>query len=661
MLYIFFLSVLCSSARADDSINIYADHMEYIAETNTYLAKGSVEIISEDAKLSADEIQFNKITSDAVAVGNVVFEDAEVILHADKVELNFDTKLGIVFNSKIFHKKGNYHIESKHIKKLGENLYYMDDASATTCDARPPAWYFRGKDIEIKLSETVTAKNTTFYIKNIPVLYSPYFHAPLERQTGMLIPSFGHSNTKGFTFKQGFFWAIKDNMDATAYLDYFSEKGFGKGIDYRYMLSTRTNGELWMYHVRDDDQNKDFFELKSYHNQKLPYDMSGYLKMHFVNEFNYYDELDSTSLRRVGLTKQESDPFGFTSEESLQKYLESSLQLSKPFSRGRTYALGQYRQSLEGSSGAIPQNLPEIGFIVNTMNLGFTSFNLDIIGTNFWREDGQQGQRLDVNPNIFFSFGRLINFTQKTGLRETLYLLKNPTDNLNRELFESQSTLTTRFFKRYSSFVHIIEPTVSYIYIPEVDQSDIPGFDSKDFIPQRSDITYAFTNRLRGSLWGGSEARLRFSQGYSLLDTDKPFAPVQVESTLSSRYLDVSANASYDVYGKSFTETIAQVYLRAERGYIGIGKNLRRSTNLDQYTLEAGLHKPVNLIGRSLPIDISAKLWYDVKGGGVQEFNLKSTYTKQCWAFMVIFDRKPFEYQILFGIEFKGFGSLKIG
>jgi LPS-assembly protein len=475
------------------------------------------------------------------------------------------------------------------------------------------------------------------------------------------MPTLGYSNTKGFTFKQGFFWDIKDNMDATFYADYFSNKGVGKGLDYRYIVNPETNGELWIYHLRDDDLVRDFFELKSYHNQKLPYDISGYLKMHLVNEFDYYNVLKSTSSKRIGLSTWESDPFGFASEERLQKYLESNLHISKPFTGGRTYLLGQYRQSLEGSSGTIPQSLPEVGFIINTRDIGVASFNMAVTGTNFWRKSGQQGQRLDIYPNVYLSLGRIVNFTQKIGLRETLYFLENPTKNTNREIFDLRSILSTRFLKRYPSFIHIIEPSVEYAYIPSVDQSDIPTFDSIDSIPQTSNIIYSLTNRFAEFASTNLNARFRLSQGYSLLNIEKPFTPVVAEGSMSSDKLNFSINASYDVYDKNMTETIALVNLKGEKGFVGIGKNFRRSTSLDQYTFRAGINRPIDIFGSSLPIDLSGKVWYDLKGGGVQLAHLQSTYTSQCWAFTVSYSRRPSEYQIMFAVEFKGLGSIKIG
>jgi LPS-assembly protein len=661
ILFMFFYLSLPSSVFARENIKIYAEHLEYRADTKTYIARGSVEITYGNAILNADEIQLNNTTSDAVASGHVRYEDPQVIIHADKIEINLDTGLGIMYRSKIFHKKRNYHIKGNRIKKVGRNAYFMDSASATTCDNSPPSWFFTGKDINIKVKDYASAKNTIFYIKNVPVLYSPYFRAPLERRSGFLIPSFGLSNTRGFIFKQGLFWAIRKDMDATFYLDYFHKKGIGKGIDYRYVINADSKGEFWLYHLRDNDLSKDFSEVKSYHTQKLPHEITGTLRLHFVNEFDFYEILDSPSDERIGFSSNPVNPFGFSSPERLQKYLESDLHLSRKIDYGRLYFLSIYRQNLEGTSGDIAQILPEIGFIINTSELGKTFFNMEMTGTHFWRKTGQYGNRVDIYPNFYLSYGRLLNFTQKIGLRETLYFLDNPSHNETREIFDTRSILTTRFFKRYPHFIHMFEPSLELNLIPAVDHTDIPEFDSADSIPQTSDLIYAFTNRLSGETLGNSEVRLRLSQRYSLLNVSRPFSPIQIESTINSSNIDLSANALFDVYEGNIPETISRITFRTKQWYIGAGKNLRRSTNLDQYSFEAGLYRPVTIFGKALPLDISSSLLYDLKGGGIQEMNLRSVYTHQCWGITVSFTRKPYEYQIMLGIEFRGFGAIRIG
>ncbi|RJQ46495.1 MAG: LPS-assembly protein LptD [Nitrospiraceae bacterium] len=651
------------TAFAEEQANITAQQLQYFSQTNTYEAKGNVRIEFEDAILSADEMNLDGNTSDAVVTGNVLYEDADARIRADKLEINLKTKLGTVYNSYIFYKKENFHLRGENVKKIGDKSFYLNTATLTSCDSSKPPWHIAAEDISATQHESISARHARLYVKNTPVLYTPYFWAPIskERQTGFLFPSFGYSSSRGYYYKQGFFLAIKENQDATIYLDYYSEKDLAQGLDYRYILTPDINGEFWLYHARDNEPSRDLYEVKTYHNLKLPHEISAYLKIHAVNEFDYYETLDSTSFRRFGLSTWEMDPFEFASEERLQKYLESNMQISKPLTYGRTYLLAQTRQSLEGKSNEIPQALPEVGFIINTLSKGPFSLNAAVKGVNFWRRDGQKGTRFDIYPNFFLSYGRLINLTQRIGLRETAYFLDSPSVHKSRALFDLSTTLTTKFAKKYSSLIHILEPSVEYEYIPSVDNDNIPFFDTVDTIQHTSNINYAITNRLSGLSPLNLESRFRLSQSYSLLNVEKHFSPVLAESVLSSENVDFSLNASYDVHDRQIAETIASVTLKNARGYVGVGENYRRASSLDQVTFEAGLNNPINIRGKNIPVDLHGKLWYDMKGNGVQEFNIRSTYTHQCWAMSVSYTKRPDEYQIVFAIELKGLGALHIG
>ncbi len=666
ILFFFFISnllVLTSPASAEDFAIISADQMEYLYQSNTYIAKGSVTITFGESTLYADEMLLDSKTYDAVAIGNVTYIDPDADISAERIELNLKTKLGTIYESNVLYKKHNFRLRSGEINKIGEKTFSLDKADVTTCDADPPEWRMSGKDISITQNKSLQGWHGLFKIKEVPVLYTPYFWAPLnnERHSGLLFPSFGYSSARGQYYKQGFYWAIKDNQDATLYLDYYDKKGLGEGLDYRYIFTPGSDGEIWLYHVKDKQPFRSLAEIKSYHNQKFPYDISGYLKLHAVLEPDYYETMDSTSYKRFGLSSWDSTRFGLASEERLQKYLESDMHVSKQYDSGRIYLLAQGRQSLEESSGGIPQSLPEIGFILNTQSIKFFSFNLDFKGVNFWKETGQDGMRYDLYPNLFFSYGRLFNITQKVGIRETAYFLDEPTEYDDRFIYDLDTALTTKLIKKYSSFIHIIEPSLEYTYIPYVEQDEIPFFDSTDSIPKTSKITYALTNRASGIGPNNLETRFRLSQSYSLLNTDDPFTPLLTEVTISDDKLDLSVNASYDIDDSILTELIGSAKLKGKKAFIEVGKSLRRSTDLDQYTVETGIYRPLNLIKMSLPVELRGKLWYDANSGRLQELNVTSSYKKQCWGYSVTYDQRPDSYQIIFAVEFTGLGTFSLG
>ena len=207
LFFIVLLSVVCPlflpeySLAADTETVITSDSLEYFSETNQYVARGSAQIVKDDAFITADEITYDETTSDVVATGKVDYHDANTSMKAEKAEMNLESKTGKLFNANIFFSKDkipektlerierrkssldmasirdHFYLSGAEIEKTGENSYYSPSAVFTACDAPLPAWCFKGKNVT--LEEDLKAKDSTFRIKNIPVLYTPYLWAPM--------------------------------------------------------------------------------------------------------------------------------------------------------------------------------------------------------------------------------------------------------------------------------------------------------------------------------------------------------------------------------------------------------------------------------------------------------------------------------------------------
>ncbi|MEK6528033.1 MAG: LptA/OstA family protein, partial [Nitrospirota bacterium] len=117
-LFTVYCSLFLSPVYAETPVDITADYLEHDTKTNTYFAKGSVKLIQDDSTLKADEIHLNNTTGDSVATGNVTFEDTELFIKTEKIEFNLITKLGTIYNSSIFYKRRNYHIEGGTLQRL---------------------------------------------------------------------------------------------------------------------------------------------------------------------------------------------------------------------------------------------------------------------------------------------------------------------------------------------------------------------------------------------------------------------------------------------------------------------------------------------------------------------------------------------------------------
>ncbi len=629
-----YYSLFTICCYAEEPITINADTLQYLEDLDVYQAKGSVRIKKDNTTLEADTVNLNATTGDFVATGNVVYNDGEATLRADKIELNINTRLGIIYKGSLFYQPQNYHIRGEEFEREKEDVYRLKTASFTTCDSPFPAWSFRARDVKVTLDEDIKAKKAVFYIKGIPVFYVPYLWVPIkkeERHTGLLIPIVGYSNKKGMSFRDAFFWAIRENRDLTLYLDYYSKRGVGKGIEYRYIEDPDNQGNLYLYHIKDKQLNKDFVELKGSNSLRFSNGISGFLDVNVINGIDFYKE------------------YSLSLNDRLQRYIESNLYVTKDLSIGKAYLLSQYRENLSGSSSNIPQKAPELGFFSKPKGIGLFMFYLNTEATNFWSKDGTGGQRFDLYPQIYGSIGDSIVFSHKIALRETAYSLNNWNEQTpHRELLDTSFSLGTKLYRDYGSLLHIIEPEVGYSYIsnPAV---DIPLLDSIDTIKKTSAFDYSILNRF--FIRNREMLIVRIGHGYDLLN-DR-FSPVRFETALMFP-VTVKFDASYNTYARRFDVFNTALRMENKKGFVALGERFDRSASIRFYTMEVGhdIVRSLSFLGR---------MWYDTKGSGLRELKTEFRYTRQCWGIRMTFVKKPGEYQTWINIEFRGLGSLKLG
>ncbi len=528
--------IFAREMKGEGPVDIEADELSYDRETQVYEAHGEVEVSRGDLFLKADHVRMNMATKDLMAWGNVLLREGEDVIECQRLAVNIETRLGKIYEGKLFVKDQNFHITGGEIEKLGENHYRLRDGSFTTCDAKRPPWKFTVKEIEVKewaLGGLATAKGPILYLEDIPVLYFPWGAFPIrqERQTGFLIPQAGYSSKYGPEFKTGFYWAFAKNMDTTLYLNYLGDRGVQEGLEYRYAFGRETKGQANFYFIHDQDVQKDLpfvvpknrYAFYVEHEQKLPYDF--YLKgdINRVSDHQYYQDFTDQNLpetaqkaqidlwslkqlRSVVFGGKNWDGFSFLSQVAVyDNFVDPKTNLINPSS---------------GNDETV-QKLPQISFYGLPQSLIKTPlfYEFGTSYTNFWREKGVEAQRGDIFPVFSYPtrFFNVLKFNPYLGGRETLYYSRNdPTGKFkgweSRETLEAGFQASAEFYRVYDAetfskisnlfkvakWMHTIEPTISYSYSPRVNQSDLPAFDEVDRIPYTNQITYGVTQRLVG-------------------------------------------------------------------------------------------------------------------------------------------------------------------
>jgi LPS-assembly protein len=658
---------LCLPADVRAETTIAADKVENIAAEKKYIATGNVVITRDGAVYKADRAVYDEKTEDMKLFGHVTLEDKDYIITTEQADFNSGSKKGVLNNAIIFLKQGKNWIRGMNLQKLGDEHYYGKTVYFTACDSEQyrtgralkttagsisekPDWCFRGEDANIYVGDKMTAVNATFRIKDIPTLYTPYFQGPAdnERKTGLLIPQVGSSSKKGFMLKPSLFWAIDENRDATVTADYYSKRGVGGALEYRFKQPNH-EGEWYGYYLSDKFLKEDFVIARITDRYTTP-DLQAFLDVNYVNRYNYYYE------------------YADTQQMTVSRFLQSSAEVSKPISIGsssRAYLLSQYWVNLRGDiTENAPQKLPEFGYVMNPTAVGPFTLALSANAVNFARQSDPSGQRFDVMPVISHSMGDTIRLTQSVALRETFYNLKNEGDynaSSHREMFSYRGQAQTRFLKNYGSFMHIIEPSVEYSYIPNV--KALPLFDSTETQTKDSVATVGLHNRF---MFKGLTASLRVAQPFdTLASADHALLPTTLRGNINGPAFPVNLNflAAYDFANRRIETMNSTVSFRIFRDVtLGLGE---LHSHVDgMMLLTAGLTATL-----SKHWMIMANASYDLKAFQNHKFRdatLALTYKEQCWSVKTVFTRKPAdslnsaEYTFVIFLELRGFGSFRL-
>ena len=688
-----------------------ADRIDYDQKTDEYTATGNVLIYKGKIRLLADFVRFDRKNMKAYAEGNVVLTNGEDVLSGERMNIDLQNQTGSVEDGYLFLKANNYHLTGNVIKKVGPKTYTIDVATITSCDGDKPDWKITAKNVKIRDDGKGTAWHATMWARDMPVLYTPYFYYPArkDRQTGLLWPEGGASNRWGYYYSQPFFWAIDKSSDATFYGHYMQDRGFRPGAEYRYYLDEWSKG-TWMvdgfYDRKVDDgtggssedwgftdgdrdilrKNEERYWLRGSHHQKMPWGIRGRLDVDIVSDQDYTRDFHTGQMGWQASKDYFEKVFGTDLDDFNDPIRTNQLSFNKLWP---TYSFNaKLRYDLDstvrnsGEPDVTLQQLPLIELDGVKQRIGASSFfyNLNTEYVYYSSRDANRGQRMDLFPRVYLplSFKHFFTIEPSVGLRETLWYLDKeefgPKDKkfYNRELFDTGINFFSDIYnvfhlegKTLKAIKHSLRPQVTHVYIPNVDQSDLPSFDSVDRVDNTNLVIYSLTNiltsksRKEGSFEISRRVdktqagiidspadyayndffRFKLQQTYDINEgkennPDKPFSPIFAELDIfPGKYFALDADALWSVYDLDLLSHNIAANIWDQRGD-KLSVEYRYTKNSD----EIELNRTDSLYG-ALTVKMTDRL--TVKGNYEYNFlddvpveaGFGMIYTAQCWSF----------------------------
>ncbi len=233
----------------DEPVKLEADTVEYERARNLYIASGSVVIRQGDRTVSADWMAFNNMTQRGVASGRVTLVDGDDTLHTSFAEFDVATLQGVLFDARLEAGSSQYKMSGAEIAKTGEQTYRFEKGRFTTCrcpgGGREP-WEIKADSAELEIGGYGTARNTSFEVLGVPVVWLPWMIYPLktERQTGLLFPELSVGSLSGFRFGLPFFWAARENVNVLLTPGYSVKRGPSLLASTEYVYGEESTGSL---------------------------------------------------------------------------------------------------------------------------------------------------------------------------------------------------------------------------------------------------------------------------------------------------------------------------------------------------------------------------------------------------------------------------------
>ncbi|GAA4807462.1 putative LPS assembly protein LptD [Litoribaculum gwangyangense] len=256
-----------------------------------------------------------------------VFTQGSNIVEPDSIIFNTDTKKALIFNSKT--EQGEGTVIANITKKENDSVYFLKNAKYTTAEnLEDPEYYIKLRKAKIVPGKKIVTGLANLFIYDVPTpLGLPFgFFPQSEKQTsGVIIPTFGEQNERGFFLQNGgYYFAINDYIDLAVLGDYFTNGSWGTRLESTYAKRYRFRGNVGFRYENLITSERGFEDYSRGTIYNLRWSHSQDSKANPSSRFSASVNLGSSNYYRNSVNQVNSGAF-------LNNTLASSVSYSKTF------------------------------------------------------------------------------------------------------------------------------------------------------------------------------------------------------------------------------------------------------------------------------------------------------------------------------------------
>ncbi len=460
-----------------------------------------------NATLSADSVALNQQTGEAEADGHVRIESGDQIWVGEHIRYNFKTHQ---MQSEEF-RTGRPPVFAAGRELEGDitnRTYNARHVFVTTDDVSDPATRVRASRTKIVPGKYVEMWNAILFVDGVPVFYFPYYKRNLGPRANNFNFVPGYRSAYGAYLLNNYTWFLGDHVDGKIHLDYRERRGVGAGPDLNLQLGRWGDFAFKYYYLHDNDSSRSISTNSFANLGTIPENRQ---RFYFT-----WQATPFTNLNVKALVNYQSDPL------VLHDFFEGDYGANP---QPNTFTeVNKYWENWSLDAETTPRINNFFDQVERLPDVKLTGFRQQVFGTPIYYESESSAgyyrrvfaaanealftkangtlpdysaARADTYHQLLlpWKFFNWLNVTPRVGGRFTYYSPETGPGGMNDETFRKvfNTGIDTSFkasrlwagatnsWFAIDGLRHIIEPSVSYVFVPDpsTPPSQLPQFDSE--------------------------------------------------------------------------------------------------------------------------------------------------------------------------------------
>lgn len=524
---------------------------------------GSIDYDSMLLKADIVEVDFDRQilhahgttdTADNI-VGRPFFVQDGTEYHADTITFNYDTKKGIIQG--VITQEGDGFLHGQKVKKVNDSVMYLSGGSYTTCNYAHPHFALNFTKSKLISGDKIVTGPAWITIEDVPTpvaLPFAFFPITKSRTSGVIIPSYGWQNYRGYYLKDGgYYLALGDNWDLSLLGDIYTNLSWALEARSNYYKRYKYKGNFdARYGVTYEGIRGDSNTFTSFNDFKFTWRHEQDPKANPYSRFSADVNLQSRNYTRT--TNNRSDYFNSTTTSSISYTTKMGSYFNLALSARESYNVQTGLMNIKLPSVSLSsitiyplrrsnpvggyrwwENI-SLSYVLNAEN------NITAIDTDIFTRQTLDRMQYGIHHSIplsssikvlkFFTWTNSITYNERwhwSTIEKSFDSVNNKviTDTIfgfrpNRD-FSINSSLSTRVYGMFQfkygpikALRHVINPSISFNYRPDFGAASLGWWkeytDNTGYVHRYS----IFQNCLYGGPPDGMSGALRFSIGNNL-------------------------------------------------------------------------------------------------------------------------------------------------